>query len=76
MLFYHLSNLTRQKVFVHKNRVSLQVAILYEMIKDLCEQVNKEGPMIKPYHFKSLPAHDYIRLFLHCKPLGPNISDL
>ena len=32
--------LTRQKVFVHKNRVSLQLLILYEMLKERCEEVN------------------------------------
>ena len=34
---------TRQKVFVHKNKVSLQFVILYEMFKNRCEQVNVIG---------------------------------
>ena len=34
----------RQMVFVHKNRASLQLGILYEILKDQCEEVNKERP--------------------------------
>ena len=38
---------TIQKVIVHKNRASLQLAILYEMLKDQCEEVNTEGLKVK-----------------------------
>ena len=47
-------------VFVHKNRVSIQLAILYEMLKDQCEEVNKERPKVKSDRIKKLPAHDYL----------------
>ena len=46
------------------------------MLKDLREYVDKEGPKVKSYLIKRLPAHDYIRLVLHCKPLGPMGSEL
>ena len=34
---------TKQKVFVHKNRASLQLLILYEMLKDRCEAIKVIG---------------------------------
>ena len=42
------------------NRASLKLAILYEMLKDQREEVNKDGPKVA----------------LNCKPLGPIISEL
>ena len=56
--------------------MSLQFAILYEMLNDLCEQVNKEGPKVKPDHIIRLPVHDYIRLFYIANPALLSTSDL
>ena len=45
-----------KKFFIHKNRGSLQLAILYEILQDQCEEVDKEGPMVKPDHIRRLKA--------------------
>ena len=30
------------------------------MLKDQCEEINKEGTKVKPDDIKRLPAHDYL----------------
>ena len=54
-------SITEQMVFVHNNRASLQLAILYEMLKDQCEEVNKEGPKVKSDRIlRRISPHDVL----------------